>query len=90
MNRETKSSLWFSLVFMCCFWLSPSPVRGQAPATAGPSLPFHGLAVRGDLTTLPIEQRVEDLLKQMTLEEKVGQLVQYSVGDPYRSGDGTR
>ena len=88
MNRETKSSLWLSLVFMCCFWLSPSPVRGQAPATAGPSLPFHGLAVRGDLTTLPIEQRVEDLLKQMTLEEKVGQLVQYSVGTPTGPGTG--
>jgi beta-glucosidase len=35
-----------------------------------------------------IETRVEALLKQMTLEEKVGQLVQYSIGTPAGPGTG--
>lgn len=35
-----------------------------------------------------IERKVDDLLKQMTLEEKVGQLVQYSVGAPTGPGTG--
>jgi len=34
----------------------------------------------------PIEERVEDLLKQMTLEEKLGQINQYSVDDPTGPG----
>jgi hypothetical protein len=35
-----------------------------------------------------LEPRVESLLKQMTLEEKVGQLVQYSAGQPTGPGTG--
>src|ERR1700686_3503213 len=42
--------------------------------------PFRGHPVRSRLTNPSIEQKVNALLKQMTLEEKVGQLVQYSVG----------
>jgi beta-glucosidase len=44
--------------------------------------PFRGLPARDELARLSTERRVEDLLKQMTLEEKVGQLVQYSIGTP--------
>jgi beta-glucosidase len=43
---------------------------------------FTGLPVRSGLATPANERRVEELLKQMTLEEKVGQLAQYSVGSP--------
>jgi beta-glucosidase len=35
-----------------------------------------------------LEARVEELLKKMTLEEKVGQLVQYSAGQPTGPGTG--
>ena len=35
-----------------------------------------------------IEQRVQALLRQMTLEEKIGQLVQYSAGTPTGPGTG--
>ncbi len=35
-----------------------------------------------------LNQRVEDLLRKMTLEEKVGQLVQYSAGAPTGPGTG--
>jgi len=39
------------------------------------------LSAANDLARPDLAQRVEALLKQMTLEEKVGQLVQYSAGD---------
>jgi beta-glucosidase len=41
-----------------------------------------------DLNDPATEARVEELLKQMTLEEKVGQLVQYSAGQPTGPGTG--
>jgi beta-glucosidase len=54
------------------------PVVAQAP-----ELTRHpGALTRSSLTDPAIEKRVETLLKQMTLEEKVGQLVQYSSGAP--------
>jgi len=49
---------------------------------------FRGLPVRSKLAEPGIESKVEALLKQMTLEEKVGQLVQYSVGTPTGPGTG--
>ncbi len=49
--------------------------------------PFRGLPVRTDLATLSIERRADELIKQMSLEEKVGQLTQYSIGAP--TGPGT-
>ncbi len=52
------------------------------------SHPFRGLPVRSNLADPAIEGRVEALLNQMTLEEKVGQLVQYSVGTPTGPGTG--
>ena len=58
--------------------------RAQAPKEEPP---FRGLPVRSELGTLSIERRVDELLKQMTVEEKVGQLVQYSLGAP--TGPGT-
>jgi beta-glucosidase len=54
------------------------PVLAQAPERAG-----HPFALsHSSLTDPAIETRVEALLKQMTLEEKVGQLAQYSSGAP--------
>jgi beta-glucosidase len=50
--------------------------------------PFRGHPVRSRLTNPSIEQKVNALLKQMTLEEKVGQLVQYSVGTATGPGTG--
>ncbi|HYA78862.1 MAG TPA: beta-glucosidase BglX [Candidatus Bathyarchaeia archaeon] len=60
-------------------------VRSQehAPATA-----FRDLPLNSNLADPSIEKRVEGLLKQMTLDEKVGQLVQYSVGTPTGPGTG--
>src|SRR5208337_1838586 len=49
---------------------------------------FHGAPVRSTLATPSIEKKVDALLRQMTLEEKIGQLVQYSVGSPTGPGTG--
>ena len=59
--------------------LAPSfaqfPSTLETPATASLSNPS-------------IEKKVEELLQKMTLEEKVGQLVQYSAGQPTGPGTG--
>lgn len=49
---------------------------------------YRGAVVRSELNSPSIEQKVEALLKQMNLEEKIGQLVQYSVGTPTGPGTG--
>jgi beta-glucosidase len=55
-----------------------SGAGAQAPETTG-----HPATITGtSLTDSVIEKRVDALLKQMTLEEKVGQLVQFSSGAP--------
>lgn len=48
--------------------------------------PYRGLPVRTDIATLSIERRVDDLIRQMNLEEKVGQLSMYSIGAPTGPG----
>jgi beta-glucosidase len=45
-------------------------------------------AVRSSLVDESVNKKVEALLKKMTLEEKVGQLVQYSAGQPTGPGTG--
>jgi beta-glucosidase len=54
------------------------PVFAQAQKPAGDP----PAVARSPLTDPAIEKRVDALLKQMTLEEKVGQLAQYSSGAP--------
>jgi beta-glucosidase len=49
---------------------------------------FRGLPVRSTLVDAATEAKIDALLKQMTLEEKVGQLVQYSVGTAAGPGTG--
>ncbi|HLK03869.1 MAG TPA: beta-glucosidase BglX [Candidatus Acidoferrum sp.] len=74
----------FAILASFCAAISPRPLRAQSsspaatPASQTPS----------DLNDPAIEARVEELLKKMTLEEKVGQLVQYSAGQPTGPGTG--
>ena len=49
---------------------------------------YRGAPLPSELASAPIERRVDALLKQMTLDEKIGQLVQYSVGTPTGPGTG--
>jgi len=52
-----------------------------------PAKTFRSLPIRSRLSDPDAEHKIESLLKQMTLDEKVGQLVQYSAGT--RTGPGT-
>jgi len=45
-------------------------------------------ALRASLEAPGLDSKVENLLRKMTLEEKVGQLVQYSAGQPTGPGTG--
>ena len=63
-----------SRLAFCCFallWLTVAPTTAQSTWSNDPQ----------------IESRIDGILKQMTLDEKIGQLVQYSAGA--RTGPGT-
>src|SRR6266699_1360372 len=65
---------------MCC---QPAPAQTKFPA----SVPSTA-AVRSSLSDAGSEKKVEALLQKMTLEERVGQLVQYSAGQLTGPGTG--
>lgn len=69
-----------ALVLLLCP-LAPSPApsseRATHPDSSAPALSEAG-----------IEKKIDELLHKMTLEEKVGQLVQYSAGQPTGPGTG--
>lgn len=79
-----KSLRVLSVLFALAGVLAPF-----APSqTSTEQSPFRGAPVRSSLQNSAIETKVEALLKKMTLEEKVGQLVQYSSGAPTGPGVG--
>src|SRR5207248_711363 len=45
-------------------------------------------SARASFSESDTEKKIEELLRKMTLEEKVGQLVQYSAGQPTGPGTG--
>jgi len=57
-----------------------SAQTAKAPAAAKSSTKAPAKTSQNQLTTPAIESRVNALLAKMTLEEKIGQLVQYSAG----------
>jgi len=57
-------------------------------AAAQPDAPVSVPEARAGIYDPALDARVESLLHQMTLEEKVGQLVQYSAGQPTGPGTG--
>ena len=68
-----------------CFLMFCQSVTAQenAMAVASDSAPLHS-----SLIDAVAEQKIDALLRKMTLEEKVGQLVQYSAGQPTGPGTG--
>src|SRR3989454_609321 len=70
------------LVAFACF-VPPRSASAQATSAAYPTA-----QPAPEWDDPSIGPRVEDLLKKMTLEEKVGQLVQYSAGQPTGPGTG--
>jgi beta-glucosidase len=73
------------LVLGILFFSTPGILRAQS----APHAKTHAAtSLRSSLTSPGMEARVEQLLKRMTLEEKIGQLVQYSAGQPTGPGTG--
>jgi beta-glucosidase len=73
------------LSFLCAVFVS-SPLSAQLPS-APSTASRHGSRQTG-VADPSLDARVESILRSMTLEEKVGQLVQYSAGQATGPGTG--
>ncbi|HEX7729312.1 MAG TPA: hypothetical protein VF392_09765, partial [Terracidiphilus sp.] len=68
----------FALAAVAVFALTPIALLAQNDATySAYAVPAKPAPANKQLASPEIEKRVNALLKQMTLEEKLGQLVQY-------------
>src|SRR6188508_649258 len=85
--KKTSSFLFLlALLLSSCGVQAPAtlvPTESPVAATATPAEPVH------TDPSQPPETRVEDLLKQMTLDEKIGQMTQVEKNS-IRSGDITK
>src|SRR6266446_6384549 len=74
-----------SAAIVLCFALAWHSLEAQTRVAA-----FHHstVPVRSGIYDTSLDAKVEALLGRMTLEEKVGQLVQYSAGQPTGPGTG--
>src|SRR5713101_3427234 len=74
-----------SVAIVLCFALAWHSLGAQTRVAA-----FHHstVPVRSGIYDTSLDAKVEALLGRMTLEEKVGQLVQYSAGQPTGPGTG--
>jgi len=77
-QRHFKSPFFAAFLFALATLGQSAPLLAQAPEPKGHPV----VLTRSSLLDPAIEKRVDALLKQMTLEEKVGQLAQYSSGAP--------
>src|SRR2546421_7351160 len=78
-----------TLLILSAFVASILLICQSPPAkTKSPAMASHTAAVRSSLSDAGSEKKLEALLQKMTLEEKVGQLVQYSAGQPTGPGTG--
>jgi len=71
--------------FISCFLMLCQSATAQENAGAAAS---NSAPLRSSLNDSVTEQKIDALLHKMTLEEKVGQLVQYSAGQPTGPGTG--
>ena len=77
--HSLREAVWIVVVgALCCLGLSGLSLSAQS-ASAGSA---------GSIADHSLDARVESILKGMTPEEKVGQLVQYSAGQPTGPGTG--
>ena len=80
MTTLLRRSAFVAGIFMYC-----QPLLAQ---TASPTSVPSTVTFPSSLTDPRSEEKLEALLQMMTLEEKVGQLVQYSAGQPTGPGTG--
>jgi len=78
-----------SLLYRYALAVSALVLCPPAPAqTSSAALASRAETARTSLSDPSSEKKVDELLRKMTLEEKVGQLVQYSAGQPTGPGTG--
>jgi beta-glucosidase len=82
---QIVKSLLFRGAVVACTLMCCQSLPAQ---TASPGWVSSTAAVRSNLSDASSEKKVEAVLQKMTLEEKVGQLVQYSAGQPTGPGTG--
>jgi beta-glucosidase len=83
-SRAIHGSSVFPSIFLGLFLFAAPTIAQTSPAHSE----VESIANNPALTAPGIEQKVEALLSRMTLEEKIGQLVQYSAGQPTGPGTG--
>src|SRR5438552_1682962 len=74
-----------STAVVLCVGLACHPLGAQTGAASAPN---SAVPLRSGIYDASLDAKVEALLGKMTLEEKVGQLVQYSAGQPTGPGTG--
>ena len=74
-----------STAVVLCVVLACRPLGAQTGAASAPN---SAVPLRSGIYDASLDAKVEALLGKMTLEEKVGQLVQYSAGQPTGPGTG--
>ena len=79
------TTLQLRSVLVACTLLCCQPLQAQSSTPAAPTSAASG---RTSLANADSEKKIEALLQRMTLEEKIGQLVQYSAGQPTGPGTG--
>jgi beta-glucosidase len=79
------TTLQLRSVLVACTLLCCQPLQAQ---TSTPATPTSTAAGRRSLPKAVSAEKIEALLQAMTLEEKIGQLVQYSAGQPTGPGTG--
>ena len=85
LNSSGRKACALILAVACAGPFSPS-LLARMPAS-GPAAGSSNASLAG-VANPKFDLRVESLLKSMTLEEKIGQLVQYSAGQPTGPGTG--
>jgi beta-glucosidase len=73
----------FAIIPGFLMFCQTATAQKNAPAVASSNAPLHS-----SLNDSAAEQKIDALLGKMTLEEKIGQLVQYSAGQPTGPGTG--
>jgi beta-glucosidase len=78
-TRSLGSIRWIAVLILFC---AVGTISGSAQTRA------ESTAITGSINDPALDARVDAILRKMTLEEKVGQLVQYSAGQPTGPGTG--
>lgn len=87
-SRPVRRNQVAGALLFCLLCVGPGSLSMSAQAVAPASTAARNSATENGIATPKLDARVESLLHSMTLEEKIGQLVQYSAGQATGPGTG--